>query len=228
MVAVGLAFAFPSGMAAQDIIGHPPNASPYLDVESNQELAIFSGYYIAGKDPARVAPQSAPVIGLRESLRLGGPVVGLLRLTHVFSDRTEIDPTQPVASRVLNTIPAALTIADVGFGINLTGDRSFHQVMPSINAGVGVVSDLGAPHDIGRYRFGTSLAVTYGGGIRWVPGGRLSLRANIDSYLYQHDYPKSYRTVAIDGTSVLPATHTLIAWRANGLFTLGASYALFH
>lgn len=228
MVAVGFAFALPSGLAAQDIMGHPPNASPYLDVESNQELAIFSGYDVAGKDPARVAPQSAPVIGLRESLHLGGPVVGLFRLTHVFSDRTKIDPTQPAASRVLGTIPAALTILDVGLSINLTGDRSYHHFMPSINAGAGLVSDLGAPHDIGRYRFGTSLAVTYGGGIRWVPGGRLSLRANIDSYLYQHDYPKSYRAITIDGTSVLPATHSLIAWRANGLFTLGASYALFH
>lgn len=228
ILAMGLGLAHPNGAAAQDIVGHEPNGSPYLDVESPHELAIFGGYFLLAKDPARVAPRSSAVVGLRESIRLGGPVSGLVRLTHTFSDRTVIDPTQPQATRVLGTISDPLTILDIGLSLNLTGDRSFHHLMPAINAGVGAVSDLGAPHDVGRYRFGTALAVTYGGGIRWIPTGRLSLRINADSYLFQHDYPKSYRTVTIDGTSVLPLTHSLISWRANGLFTFGASYALFH
>lgn len=230
------AVVFPSTLRAQGgggggeggVVGHEPESSPYTDVESGHELAIFGGYFVAAKDPAGVAPTSAPVVGLRESIHLGGPAVAVFRLSHVFSSRTVINPLEPQTTRVLGTERDGLTMFDLGLAINLTGDRAWHHLVPAINAGVGVASDLGAARDVGGYRFGTVLDVIYGGGVRWIPGGRLSLRANVDAYLYEHDYPKSYRTVTIDGSSVLPATHTLIAWRNNAMFTLGASYAILH
>lgn len=210
------------------VVGHLPESSPYQDVESPHELALLVGYFSAAHDPARVAPRSAPAVGIRESIHLGGPAVIYMRFIHTFSDRSAVDPRQPLVSRSIGVRRDGLTIADLGFGLNLTGDRSFRHVVPSISAGAGIASDLGAPHDVGGYRFGTRLALTYGGGLRWVPPGRLSLRVDAANYMYQHSYPASYRQVTSDGTSVIPATSGLVAWRSNGVFTLGVSYALFH
>jgi len=211
--------------AAQDVFGHTPENSPYRYVESPRELSLFGGYLIAGKDPAGVAPQSATLVGIREMLHLGGPVMFYTRLAHSFSQRTVVDPAAPISARFLGTRDDALTIFDLDLGIDLTGDRSWHNIMPYFGAGPAVVSDMGAPRDKGKYHFGTTFAATYGGGFRWVPPGRLSIHADVNAYEWLHHYPATYHTNAF-GTPVLPTTHKLAAWRDNGTFTLGASFAI--
>ena len=219
--------ALPATLHGQ-ILGHLPDASPYTDVDSPRELAIFGGYFLASKDLAGVAPGPSPVIGLRETLHLAGPAIAFFRLTHTFSDRTVIDPLDPASTRDQGRISDPITIADMNLGFNFSGDRSVDNFQPAINIGVGGASDLGAPHDIGGYRFGTVAVLTYGGGIRWVPPGRLSIRLNIDNYMYEHTYPKLYHTITGDGTSVISTAHSLVAWRNNGMYTLGFSYAILH
>ena len=66
-------------------VGYPPERSPYRDVEFRQELTLFSGYYAAGQDPAKVAPQSGPMLGLRYDVRVGGPASLTARVARVFS-----------------------------------------------------------------------------------------------------------------------------------------------
>jgi len=226
-MAACLALSVPATIAAQEVFGHTPEASPYHDVESPSELSLFGGYLITGKDPALASPQSAPIVGARELIHLDGPAIFYMRVAHSFSNRTEIDPTAPPGLRTVGTISDGLTIGDLGIGINLTGDRSWHQLMPYFGAGPGVVSDLGASRDAGGYHFGTSFAVTYGGGIRWVPMGRLSIHADANMYMWIHHDPTSYHTNAF-GPPVVPATHRLSAWRNNGLFALGLSYRIRH
>jgi hypothetical protein len=219
--------ALPATLHGQ-VLGHMPDTSPYTDVDSPRELAIFGGYFRAAKDLAGVAPGPSPVIGLRETIHLGGPVIAFARLTHTFSDRTVVNPLDPASTRDQGQISDPITLADVNLGFNFLGDRSFHNFEFAVNAGAGGASDLGAAHDIGGYRFGTVIALTYGGGIRWVPPGRLSIRLNVDNYMYEHSYPKLYHTITGDGTSVIPITHSLVAWRNNGMYTLGFSYAIHH
>ena len=225
MVAAGLAFALPSSLAAQ-VLGHLPNASPYLDVDSPQELAIFAGYYVAAKDLAGVAPRGT-VIGARETLHLGGPAIARVsphaRLLRPHGGR----PSTRRSQRDLGSISDPLTILDAGLGFDFTGDRSFHQSAVRDQCGGRRRVRPRCAKDVGGYRFGTSLAVlTYGAGIRWVPPGRLSLRINADNYMYEHSYPKLYHTITGDGTSVVPTTHSLVDWRNNGMYTFGVSYAI--
>ena len=84
----------PYGVGAS-LIGYDPEHSPYRDVETKQALSIFGGYLHAAHDPAGVAPQSAPVVGMRDQIHLGGPAMLIARLTYAFSDREEINPSQP-------------------------------------------------------------------------------------------------------------------------------------
>jgi hypothetical protein len=225
LVAILACCALPAAAAAQ-VIGHLPDASPYLDVDSPKELSIFGGYYNASKDLAGVAPTAGPAIGVRETIQLAGPAIALFRLSHAFTDRTVVDPLDASSQRDIATIHDPLTFLDAALGFNFTGPRSFHNLQFAINAGVGGASDLGAPKDAGGYRFGTVPVLVYGAGIRFVPPGRLSLRISADNYMIEHSYPKSYHTITGDGTSVVPTTHSLVDWRNNGMYTFGISYAI--
>jgi hypothetical protein len=161
-------------------------------------------------------------------VHLGGPVMFFARLQHAFSSRTVIDPQAPEALRTIRTTQDGLTFLDTDLGINFTGDRSWHHLMPYIAAGPGVVSDLGTAKDAGGYHFGTSFAIAYGGGFRWVDSGPLSVHVSANMFMWTHHYPATYHTKAIDGTQVIPTGHNLSAWRNNGVFTIGLSYAIFH
>jgi hypothetical protein len=227
LVLLVLAAGHPGTARAQEVYGHNPETSPYRDVSSGHELSILGGYLVAGKDAAGVAPQSAALVGIREMIHLGGPITTFFRVQHSFSQRTVIDPTLPAPERVTGTIDQGLTIADANFGVNLTGDRSWNNLVPYFSVGAGAVSDLGAPHDVGGYRFGTSFTATFGGGFRWVTSGPLSITISANNYLWEHRYPGSYHTPAADGTTVIPTTHKLDFWRNNGVYTLGVSYKLF-
>lgn len=215
-------------VASAQVIGYDPENSPYRDVDTKQALSVFGGYLHAAKDPAGVAPESAPVIGLRDQIHLGGPAMLIIRLTHSFSERTEINPSLPVTSRDVATVNAPLTFLDTDLGFNLFGERAWHNLQPEINLGPGLVTDFGQPADIGGYQFGTKFTINFGGGIRFVPPGKWSFHINADAYIYQVKYPTSYHTIAIDGTQVIPSSQALTAYRTNGMFVFGISYALFH
>ena len=223
-----LASLAPRPAAAQDITGYKPENSPYRDVESPNELSIFTGYLFTSKDLAGVQPQNAPVLGLRELVHLSGPAIFYARVTHAFSQRTVLNPTVPAAFRDQGTQTAGLTMLDVNLGLNFTGDRSWHNLMPYFGLGPALVSDLGATRDVGGYHFGTTFAATYGGGFRWVPPGRFSAHLDMNGYLWPYHYPTTYHTLTIDGTRVIAANSHLSGWRSNGLLTLGISYSLFH
>jgi len=115
---------------------------------------------------------------------------------------------------------------DAGVSVNLTGQKSYRRLVPTINAGIGVVS--GGP-DVtdDPYRFGTPFAITLGAGLRYVPGGRFAMRAGIDAYLYRLKYPTNYYAASPDGTSVLDARQSTNFWKNNVALTLGASYLFF-
>ncbi len=223
-----LAFAAPRTAAGQDITGYTPQDSPYRDVESSSELSIFTGYLFTSTNQAGVEPQDGPVLGLREMVHLGGPAIFYARATHSFSQRSVINPNSPESFRTIGTQSAGLTILDFNLGLNFTGDRAWHSLMPYFGAGPALVSDLGAPRDAGGYKFGTTFAATFGGGFRWVPPGRFSAHLDMNAYMWPYHYPTTYHATAIDGTQVIATGTHLSGWRTNGLVSFGISYQLFH
>ena len=219
-------------LLAQAQVGHPPDKSPYRDIDRHSDIYLLTGYWSSARDYAGVGPHSGPLLGVRYDLLLANtPLFFVARATHVFTDRTLLNPFLPTAERTTsfpsNPVPASINIADIGLGAQLTGQKTFHGFIPVINIGAGAVSDLGGSGGPGHYHLGTQPAATWGGGLRWVPGGRLTLRADASVYLYPHRYPSTYKTITGDGTSVIPPSHSLVAWRNNGAFTFGAWYAFF-
>ncbi len=213
--------------AAQVSVGYPPAKSPYRDLEYHHEMTLFGGYFVPSADPAGVAPRSGGLAGIRYEVVVGGPAQLVVRLAEAFSERNVINPAEPEASRNLGVRTWPVYLADVGISLNLTGQRSFHGIVPVINTGLGIATDAGKKVDEDPFRLGTTFAISLGGGLRFVPGGRFQIRADAGTYLYQIKYPTSYYVPASDNTSVLDNTQAKSFWKRNGAFTLGVSYLLF-
>lgn len=213
--------------AAQVDVGYPPPKSPYRDLEFKQEATAFGGYFFAAKDPAGAVPRSGPLMGVRYEVTVGGPAQLVARLARVNSERRVIDPTKPAATRDLGIQSWPIYLVDLGMSVNLTGQRSWHGVVPVIYTGVGLVSDLDKQVDEDPYNLGTAFALSVAGGLRIVPGGRFQLRADAGTYIYQIKYPTAYYGITSDNTSVLDAKQAKNFWKRNFGLTLGASYLLF-
>jgi hypothetical protein len=208
-------------------VGYPPPASPFRDLEYKHEFTVFGGYYSASKDPAGVAPRSGPMEGIRYELVVGGPVELAVRLVRVNSERRVVNAVEPAATRELGVQSWPIYLSDVGFSINLTGQRSWHGVVPVIYTGVGLASDLGKNVKEDPFKLGTTFAFALAPGLRFVPGGRFQMRADAGAWFYQIKYPSAYYTPASDGTVIVPSNQTKNFWKRNLGLTLGASYLLF-
>jgi hypothetical protein len=160
-------------------------------------------------------------------VRIGGPAQLTARFAHVFSERQIIDPSKPVGQRALGVQSWPLYTTDLSLSINLTGQKSYFRLVPLINTGIGIASDFKGGTDVGGYKFGTAFAFTFGGGVRWVPGGRFQMRADFADYLYQIQYPNSYTLGTVDNPPVLKPNQGTSSWEHNLALTVGVSYLFF-
>jgi hypothetical protein len=221
--AIALAF-IGAGAGAQ--VGHLPAESPFVDLESGQELTFFGGHFNAGNDKVGVAPRGGPMFGVRYEKTVGGPAALLVRFAHVNSERSAVDPTATGAAVQLGMRKVSMNLFDANIVINLTGQKSWHSLVPVINLGGGLAS-CACNVELDPYRFGTSFAFSLGGGVRWVPGGRFQLRVDLNDYLYQLKYPNEYFLAPANGTPVAPPKQAKSFWKNNLGVTLGASYLFF-
>jgi hypothetical protein len=208
-------------LAAQ--VGSEPDKSPYQDFTYKQDFSVFGGYFTGNKGAAGVGPQSAPVIGVRYGLHVGGPAELSVRIMRASSDRDVIDPTKIGAARDLGTMSDPIWIGDVGINLALTGQKSFHHIVPLFGFGVGA-SKSGSAQDIGTYSFGTGFAIHFGGGLKFVTHGPFAARLDVSDYFWQLSYPGTYFLAPTGGTSVLPQGQAQNEWKQNGVITLGISY----
>jgi hypothetical protein len=226
-VVLGLGLSMTATAGAQtptSKVGFPPASSPYVDLEYAQELTLIVGDFHAHRDPANVGPQSGPLVGVHYEWRPSGPAHITTEIAYIASDRRLINPAKIGAARELGTVSRPLYSADVGLGMSLTGAKSWHHFVPEIGAGVGVVSDLRTSPDSGGFKFGTRFALVGSAGLRYVPGGRWQIRADIKDRLYTMAYPPSYYITPTGGNSVVPSTQARSFWTNNPTLSLGLSY----
>jgi hypothetical protein len=211
-------------------VGFPPQRSPFRDLERTQEVSFITGWYRAKRDPAQVAPESGPLIGVHYQWRASGPANLTASLSRVESERNVLDPdatatcTTKPNCKVVGRFRWPLYFADVGLALSLTGARSFWHMVPDVKAGIGLASDFRTKSDVGDFGFGTRFAFNWGAGIRWVPGGAYQLRLDFTNHLYSLKYPETYYQSADDNTTILASTQSKSTWLNNPGITIGVSY----
>ncbi len=207
-------------------VGHLPENSPYRDLETSQELTFLGGHYRSGKDPIGIAPRDGPMYGLRYQIHVGGPAYLMARWSHVNTERFPIDPTKIGTAQQLGKQNVSVNLYDIDLSLNLTGQKSFHDIVPVVNFGAGVAScSCSVKSD--PYTFGTPFAFSFGGGLRYVPGGRFQLTADWNDYLYQLKYPAAYYVTPTGGTAAVTGNQARSFWKNNRALTLGASLLFF-
>lgn len=209
--------------ARAQVVGYPPAKSPYLDLPYSQELTPLLGYYWGRSDPAGVAPQSAPLVGLRYEWRAGGPAHLTAELARIASSRLVLDPNKPVSTRILGDQSWPVWSADFGLGMSLTGSRSWHHFVPEVKTGVGLMSDFKSA-DIGGFKYGTRFALTWGAALRYVPGGRYQIRADLTNRLTSIRYPDLYFRPTTTGIPPVLTGRDQSVWRNNPALSIGISY----
>jgi hypothetical protein len=213
-----------ASVAAHGQVGYPPARSPYLDLVYSQELTAIAGYYVGRNDPAGVAPRSAPLVGVHYEWRAGGPAHLTGEVVRIASSRTVLDPSKPAATRSLGEQSWPLWSADFGLGMSLTGARSWHELVPEVKAGVGLVSDFKGKPDVGGFRYGTRFALTWGAALRYVPSGsRYQLRADLSNRLISIRYPDVYFRPTTNVAPILQGRDQSV-WRNNPSLSIGISY----
>ncbi|MBX9928267.1 MAG: hypothetical protein K2X99_05065 [Gemmatimonadaceae bacterium] len=204
-------------------VGHLPEKSPYVDLEFKHHVTLNVGYMSPSAGPAGVAPKPGPMVEGRYDIAIGGPANVTFRVGALQSTRDVKDPFAAPANRVLGEKSSNLLLADLGITLNLTGRKSFHRLVPTFGAGVGIVSDFVTAPDPGGYNFGTKFAFTFGPSVRWHSGRRLEAGVSLTNRVWQTKYPEFYRA-NLAGTPLVPQTASLSAFNSNWAFTSGLSW----
>ncbi len=209
-------------------VGSLPNKSPYLDLEDGQRLGVTAGMMTFGKDPVHVGPSgTAPTLGIRYDLYLGGPVYLTSRLLAASFDRNVLDYKKKPASRLTGKQSGVLTDLDVGLSISATGERSWKGIQPLLNMGVGMIFAPGdSKADVSGYNTKSALSASWGLGVRWVTGKNSELRADLSYYYWQLKYPENYRSTDADPISIYP-TGSLTPYTTNRSLTVSYSMGIF-
>ena len=142
------------------------------------------------------------------------------------SERKLLQPTNPLAKRVIGTPGVTTHQLDAGLDLALTGKKTWHRLIPSLNGGVGVVTDFAAA-DTGAYRFGTKFSFSYGLSLRYLPRKGPMIRVDLTNFMWQYEYPDRYFVKASDTTSVLTDTRNRSSWRGSRTVTVGVTLPLF-
>jgi hypothetical protein len=207
-------------------VGHRPETSPYKDLERTHELTLVFGSFQGTKDPAGVAPRDGIFSGVQYEWRGTGPLHLAVEAARIGSRRTVIDPTQPAQTRTIADASWPLYAIDGSLAVSLTGRKSWHGLVPMAKGGVGFVADLKRGTDLGGFTFGTRFAFVAGTGMRWVPGGKFQLRADLTDRMYTIAYPGAYYDGTEDATPVLSSTTSKSRWTHNLAYTFGITYFL--
>ena len=204
-------------------VGYLPSRSPFRDLEHSQELTLIAGPYKTHRDNADVAPRDGLLVGAHYEWRAAGPAHLTGELAVINSERRVLNPFAVGTALDLGLEKTPLYSANVGLGLSLTGAKSWHNIVPEINGGLGLISDFKTKPDSGGFRFGTRFALTWGGGIRLVPHGRWQVRADVTNRMYTISYPSAFYVAPTGGTAVVPEQQARSFWTINPAFTLGVS-----
>lgn len=182
--------------------------SPFRYVEEKQALSPFAGAIRADRGALGMGPEAGTIYGLRYNIQVTGPVTLELEAGYFPSTRTvyraielpegDTATTAPTRQPV-RTTDLTLVEALVAMRFNLTGQRTWHGVMPYLAFGGGgafeVAGDDRANDGVPSteiFDFGTSFAGVLGVGMEWFASRRMTVRADVRDLLWKLETPEAF------------------------------------
>lgn len=206
---------------AQDV-GSAPTKSPFRDTEKRQQVTLLSALTFGGKDIAGAAPRGGLAFGARYDVPLGGSPIDFTGIImRQNSTRDILQPGLPLANRIGGSKSDGLFFLDAAFTFRVTGNKSWHSMIPYVTAGAGLAVGSGSVSDSSNFVFGSRFAPSAGVGIKFAPArSRWTVRADITNRFYSVPFPQTFR----DSTPGIPRIVGLNSkndWVRNTMMTLG-------
>lgn len=209
--------------------------SPFRYIETKSSVELMGGYLFTDPElalddstTAEFGPQSAPMITLRYSRRLGGPVSGNVGFSFLPSERRVYSAVEGQDSVFLGiidtgeTVSAPIAMLEAGIRFHITGDRTYRGIAPYLMGTGGLAAELGGAAgaekdlpDDERFDFGPAFAVGAGAGVDWFLSPRLSLRSELSYRIWRLSVPRGFgsnRNAQID------------EWNGNAGVSVGAAF----
>lgn len=118
---VGLAH---PAIAEAQVVGRMPENAIMTDLFDGQRVGAFAGWLTTGLDPVGVRLNSGPIVGVRYTVLMSGPVYFAAKVFGVATDHNVLLPNATAANRRAGTASGNQLGFDVGFELALTGQRA--------------------------------------------------------------------------------------------------------
>lgn len=215
-----LAFLSPGEIRGQEI------PSPYRFLDTRQEAGPFLGTLSPGTGRFGYGPSPAMAFGARYGIRLSGPF-GLEGVaTYMPTTRDLIDPGRDEGDRKIGEVDSHILAVDARLRFSVIGDRTWHGLNPFAFIGGGLAFDLAGEDEAeeallqdDRFDFGNSFLGTLGTGLRWFPGDRFLVRADVSLLLWQLKSPRGFRDPEREFSGVEEKE-----WVSGPSFAVGLAY----
>jgi hypothetical protein len=212
-------------------VGHPPGDSPFRDIRKGHTLTALGGYFRGTGGEFNIGPHKGGVYGGRYDIRTGSTIQIGLGLAHGSVDRFIVNPFVLLANRRSGPVKQSLTLADIGFQLNVTGGKSWNRLAPFFAAGLGLAFAGDTPADTSRYDFGRKFYLAPSIGTRVFLSDRLHIRAEAKAVFWKLNYPTTFQAEPVEqpGTpdepnAVIPGDN-LSEWTASPWLQIGVGFA---
>ena len=186
-------------------VGHRPESSPYRDLRAKRVLSFVGGYMNGSAGKAGVGPGDGPFAGARFDLHLSGPAAVTFGAGMAKLERIIIDPTWGPANRTLDTASQSVLMLDAGIDLLLTGEKTWHGMIPYFGGGLGFAlgGDVSAD-TLSGFSFSTHFTTGPRLGI-WVhPSDRITFRIEGRDKIWRLKYPDGFFSVPENEPLELP------------------------
>ena len=174
-------------------VGHAPNRSPYRDLRYGQFLSATTGYVFGSGGRIEIGPHRGQLVGLRHEFLGDRPLSIALGGSWGRLDRRFVDPVD-FNNRLKGPVQHNVYTGELVVQLNVTGGRTWHNLAPYVNLGLGLAFADKVAADTTAYKFGTRLFIAPGAGARVFLSRRLFVRLEARAMFWNLSYPESYRS----------------------------------
>jgi len=200
--------------------------SPYRFIDQRHEAGLFVTGVSEVRGELDIGPGGGLAYGARYSIELGGPFALEASSFVLPTDRQVRVPSVTGVFTELGSVSSMVAGAEARVRFGLTGARTWNGLAPFLLLGGGVAGDLYGRRELEaelpdnvRFQFGPSFLGTLGGGTRWLPVSRVTVRLDAQLHLWKVGTPAAFLN-RNEGLEPLPDQE----WLGVPALSAGVSY----
>jgi hypothetical protein len=181
--------------------------SPYRWRESGFRIGLWGAYHAANRGNLEYGQGPTPAFGVKSRVRVSAPLNLELGATYGPAKRWVVDPRVETGPAIVDTVSSGWLRLDVGVQVALTGNRTWHGILPYglIGGGWAFGIDEGGSAVFAdpalepfRYRIGGGAPHVYlGTGFEVFPSEKIGIGFEIRDHLLRQKVPNGFLSSSV-------------------------------